>query len=271
MIRCYIGFLILALLFSACSGPAAAVLPTAALTVIPKPRTLTVFAAASLTNAFGEIGNRFALANPGVTVQLNFAGSQSLRTQIEQGAPADVFASANAKEMDALVKSKFVVSDTAKIFLNNRLVVVTPANNPAGVTTVADLANPGLKLVLAANEVPVGNYALQALEKLDTALGTGFNDKVIANVVSYENDVKQVVAKVQLGEADAGIVYTSDIVAAVDLKTIQIPAENNVLAKYPIAAIDKIEDPDLAQAFIAYVLSAEGQSVLAKWGFLPVK
>jgi molybdate transport system substrate-binding protein len=242
-------------------------------------QTLTVFAAASLTNAFSEIGRGFEAAHPGVTVKFNFGGSQTLRTQIEQGAQADVFASANTKEMDALVTGKFVAADTAKIFLTNQLVVIMPAKNPAGIAGLADLAKPGLKLVLAAKEVPVGNYALQVLDKLDAALGAGYKNNVLKNVVSYENDVKQVVAKIQLGEADAGIVYSSDTVAAPGLHKIVIPAENNVIARYPLAAISQTNpatgattgNSDLAQAFIAYVLSPDGQTILQKWGFLPVK
>jgi len=274
MKRCYMIFMVLALLITACAAPTTAAptatLPAAAPTAAA-PRTLTVFAAASLTNAFEEIGNSFEGNNPGVNVTFNFGGSQALRTQIEQGASADVFASANKKEMDALMKGNFVITETSKVILNNQLIVVMPANNSAGLTALADLAKPGLKIVLAAKEVPVGNYAVQVLDKLDTALGAGFKDKVIANVVSYENDVKQVIAKVQLGEADAGIVYTSDTVAAPDLKKIEIPAENNIIAKYPIAKLAQAADAELAQAFIDFVLSAEGQSILTKWGFLPVK
>jgi len=245
--------------------------PTSVPVVTAAPKILTVFAAASLTNAFAEIGKNFETNHPGVTVKFNFGGSQTLRTQIEQGAPADVFASANKKEMDALMGGKFVITDTSNVFLTNQLVVVMPHNNPAGLTELADLAKTGLKIVLAAKEVPVGNYALQVLDKLDAAQGVGFKDKVIANVVSYENDVKLVVAKVQLGEADAGIVYLSDTVAAPELKKIEIPTEINVVAKYPIAKLIQAADAELAQAFIEYVLSADGQSVLAKWGFLPVK
>jgi molybdate transport system substrate-binding protein len=273
-----------ALMLSACRSPAPTVappteaptvaptvVPTTAPTVTPEPKTLTVFAAASLTNAFEEIGKNFEADNPGVNVGFNFAGSQTLRTQIEQGAQADVFASANSKEMDALVSGNFVPADSAKIFLTNQLVVIMPANNPAGLTALADLAKPGLKVVLAAREVPVGNYALQVLDKLDAALGSGFKDKVLANVVSYENDVKQVVAKVQLDEADAGMVYSSDAVAAPELQKIDIPEENNVVAKYPLAALTQSRNPELAQAFITYVLSADGQAVLQKWGFIPFK
>ena len=262
-------FFLIAALLSGCGAPAARTTPA----VTPEPQTLTVFAAASLTNAFGEIGKGFEAAHPGVSLKFNFGGSQALRTQIEQGAQADIFASANTKEMQALVTGGFVAADSAKTFATNRLVVILPANNPAALANLADLGNPGLKLVLAAKEVPAGNYALQLLDQLDPTLGSGYKQRVLANVVSYENDVRQVVAKVQLGEADAGIVYQSDALAAPELKKIEIPAENNIIAKYPLTALKQpgAKNPELTQAFIAYVLSAEGQSVLQKWGFLPVK
>jgi molybdate transport system substrate-binding protein len=230
-------------------------------------QTLAVFAATSLTDAFTEIGNNFQTMNPGVTVTFNFAGSQALRTQIEEGAPADVFASASVKEMDTLVTGSFVTEGTSQVFLNNKLVVILPADNPAGIENLQDLANSGIKIVLAAEEVPVGNYARQSLDLMNGSFGADFKDKVLANVVSNEDNVKQVVAKIQLGEADAGIVYTSDAVAAPDLQTIEIPTELNVIAKYPIAPLVESTNADLAQAFITYVLSGEGQAILQKWGF----
>ena len=251
--------------------PATEAPATEAPTEAPEARTLTVFAAASLTDAFTEIGKNFEASNPGVTATFNFAGSQALRTQIEEGAPADVFASASGKEMDALLTGKFIADATSQIFLTNKLVVILPADNPAGLEKLEDLANPGIKLVLAAEEVPVGNYARQALDLMNGSFGIDFKDKVMANVVSNEDNVKQVVAKVQLGEADAGIVYTSDAVAAPDLKTVEIPTELNVTAKYPIAALADSTNADLAQAFVEYVLSPEGQNILQKWGFAPVK
>jgi molybdate transport system substrate-binding protein len=254
--------LLLAILLAGCA-PAATASPA------PEPRTLNVFAAASLTDAFTEIGKNFEAANPGVTVTFNFAGSQALRTQIEEGAPADVFASANKTEMDALVTDGFVTQGTTQVFLNNKLVVILPADNPAALTTLEDLAKPGIKIVLAAEEVPVGKYARQALDQIAGQFGTDFKDKVLANVVSNEDNVKQVVSKVQLGEADAGIVYTSDAVAAPDLKTVEIPAELNVIAQYPIATLKKSATANLGTAFIEYVISSEGQSVLQKWGFAP--
>ena len=174
--------------------------------------------------------------------------------------------------MDTLVTDNLVAADTSQIFLTNSLLVILPANNPANIQTLQDLARPGIKLVLAAEEVPAGKYARQVLANLDKdpAFASDFSTQVLANVVSNETDVKQVVAKVQLGEADAGIVYVSDAVAAPDLKTIEIPTADNVIAKYPIAVLNNAQQPDLAAEFIAYVLSADGQATLKKWGFVPV-
>jgi len=246
-----------ALLLAACASPGAAAIP----------KTLTVFAASSLLGAFTEIGKAFEAANPGLAVAFNFDGSQSLRTQLEQGAVADVFASANQKEMDALATQSLI--SNSQVFVANQLAVILPKANPANVQTLNDLARPGLSLVLAAEEVPVGKYTREALDKLDSAFGPGFKDQVLANVVSEENNVKQVVAKVQLGEADAGIVYGSDAVAAPDLQTIAIPAEFNITAQYFVASLTSAPNAVLAEAFIAYVLSPDGQATLKKWGFTP--
>jgi molybdate transport system substrate-binding protein len=280
-------FLLLAALLAGCSPAATArpaptalpptetalpptetpVLPTAT----PAARTLTVFAAASLTGSFGEIGKAFEAAHPGVTVLINFAGSQVLSTQITQGAAADVFASANHTEMDKLVSANLVAAGY-KDFVTNVLEVILPADNPADLQALQDLAMPGLKLVLEDKTVPAGAYSLTILDNLskDKAYGTVFKTKVLANVVSYETDVKQVVAKVQLGEADAGIVYVTDASAAPTLKTILIPANFNVIAKYPIAVLAKAPQSYLAAEFVAYVLSADGQATMKKWGFTPV-
>jgi molybdate transport system substrate-binding protein len=256
--RRFIGIMLLLSIFIAGCGSATA-----------ETTTLKVFAASSLTDAFTEIGNNFEAANSGVTVTFNFAGSQALRTQIEEGAPADVFASASGREMDTAVAGKFVTEEAPQIFLRNKLVVILPADNPAGLEKIEDLTNPGVKIVLAAEEVPVGNYARQSLDLMNGSFGADFKDKVLANVVSNEDNVKQVVSKVQLGEADAGIAYVSDIAASPELKTIEIPTDLNVIAKYPIASLTASENAALAQAFVEYVLSAEGQSVLQKWGFAP--
>src|SRR5664280_2311331 len=240
-----------------------AVPPTA--TNPPAPRTLTVFAAASLTGSFGDIGKAFEAANPGVTVTFNFAGTQALATQLTQAAKADVFASANHTYMDNMVTANLVAAGY-KDFVTNVLEVILPANNPANVQTLQDLAKPGLKLVLEDKSVPAGAYSLQILANLskDPTYDSDFSTKVLANVVSNETDVKEVVAKVQLGEADAGIVYVTDAIAAPTLKTIVIPTNFNVVAKFPIAVLTNAPQPDLAMAFVAYVLSPDGQAIMQK-------
>ena len=250
--------------------------PTEVPTSAPaEPVDLNVFAAASLTDAFGEIGKLFEADHPGVTAVFNFAGSQQLAQQINEGAPADVFASANKKQMDVVIEAGGIVSGTEQTFAKNRLVVIFPKDNPAGLADLQDLAKPDLKLVLAAKEVPVGQYSLDFLDKAvaDQTFAPTFKDDVLKNVVSYEDNVKAVLTKVALGEADAGIVYLSDISGADadKIDRIEIPDELNVIASYPIAPIKESENPDLAQAFIDLVLSQEGQDILAKYNFIPVK
>jgi molybdate transport system substrate-binding protein len=235
------------------------------------PGTLTVFAASSLTEAFSEIGAAFASANPGDKLSFSFANSRTLRAQIEAGAPADVFASASMQEMESLLSAGMVSPGSPRVFLTNQLVVILPATNPAGLQQLQDLSKPGLKIVLAAKDVPVGNYARQSLEKMNAAFQPGFSTLVLANVVSNEDNVKQAVAKVQLGEADAAIVYASDAVAASDLKRMEIPAALNVIAQYPIAPLSDSAQPTLARRFVEYVLSPAGQAILGKWGFGPAK
>lgn len=241
----------------------------------PEPVDLNVFAAASLTGAFGEIGKVFEADNPGVIAVLNLAGSQQLAQQINEGAPADVFASANKQQMNLVIEQGEIVSGTQQNFAKNRLVVVFPTDNPGSLKELKDLGNPDLKLVLAAQEVPVGQYSLDFLDKAvaDPAFDATFKDDVLKNVVSYEDNVKAVLTKVALGEADAGIVYTSDVTGEETEKVnlLDIPDELNVIAYYPIAPVKDSENPELAQAFINFVLSQDGQEILAKYGFIPVK
>ncbi len=234
---------------------------------------LTIFAAASLTDAFQEIGKKFEATAPGTRVAFNFAGSQQLAQQIVQGAPADVFASANTQQMNVVVQAGQVADNSPRIFARNRLVVIYPVDNPARLTTLPDLARPGVKIVLADKAVPVGQYAVDFLGKAsaDATFGSSYKDAVLKNVVSYEQNVKAVLSKVQLGEADAGIVYTTDVTpdAADKVGRIDIPDQYNTIAAYPIATIKGSEHADLAEKFIAYVLSASGQTILAKYGFIP--
>lgn len=273
--------LVIGLLAAACTS-AAAPAPTTSAPAAPSATSapaqapaadqkLTVFAASSLTDAFNEIGEQFKQQNPGATLEFNYAGSQQLRMQLGQGATADVFASANTKEMNGAIQAGLVVSGTQKTFVRNRLALIVPKDNPGGIKELKDLAKPGLKIVLAAASVPVGGYALTALDKMNADFGATFSQTVLSSVVSYEDNVKQVVAKVQLGEADAGIVYTSDVTPQVAAKLIKldIPDKYNVLATYPIAALKSAPQADLAAKFVAYVLSADGQAILQKWGFIP--
>ena len=221
----------------------------------PSPSEIKVFAAASLTAAFNELGPQYTAAE-GTKVTFNFAGSQALATQIQQGAPADVFASADIPNMD---KVKDLVG-TPQNFASNQLQIVVEKGNPKGVKGLDDLANPDLKVVLAAPDVPAGKYAQQALAKAG----------VTVKPVSQEDNVKAVVNKVALGEADAGIVYVTDVTAGGDkVEGVDIPEDLNVLATYPIATVKASRAQDKAQAFLDLVLSDQGQQVLKKYGFLP--
>jgi molybdate transport system substrate-binding protein len=233
---------------------------------------LTVFAAASLTDAFEEIATDLEGANEGLEITYNFAGSQALATQLREGAEADVFASANTAQMTAAAENGSIAGEPVT-FVRNRLAIVTPAGNPAGIDGPEDLGNPGLKLVLAQAEVPVGRYSREAvcLMGADAATyGDGFVDRVGANIVSEEEDVREVLTKVELGEADAGIVYVSDAnVAGDDVRLIDIPDAVNIVATYPIAPV-AAGDAALAEAFIAYILGPDGQATLGSFGFEPV-
>ena len=233
---------------------------------------LTVFAAASLTDAFTVLGRQFEAVHPGSHIIFNFGGSNSLAQQIGEAAPADVFASANQTQMQVAIDTGRIVSGTQQTFARNRLVVIFPTDNPGGVTALPDLAKPGLKLVLAAAEVPVGQYSLDFLDQAaqDAAFAPTFKDDVLANVVSYEANVRAVLTKVALGEADAGIVYSSDVVGdgADHVSRLNIPDALNTIAGYPIAVLADSAQPALAQAFIDLVLSAAGQAVLAEHGFI---
>ncbi|HEY2437202.1 MAG TPA: molybdate ABC transporter substrate-binding protein, partial [Solirubrobacteraceae bacterium] len=213
--------------------------------------------AASLTDAFKALGASFQQAHPAVTVRFNFAGTPTLVTQIEQGAPADVFASADTTNMDKL-KTDGYTSGTPQVFAHNKLEIVVAPGNPKGITALADLAKPGVIYISAGPTVPGGKYAAQALQKAG----------VTVTPKSLETDVKSVVSKVELGEADAGIVYTTDVKAAGSKVTgVPIPDQYNVVATYPITTVKGTKDGAAAGAFVAYVLSAGGQATLGSYGF----
>jgi molybdate transport system substrate-binding protein len=232
---------------------------------------ITVFAAASLTEAFTELAGQFESSHPGTRVVLNFAGSQQLAQQLAQGAPADVFASADLAQMEAVVEAGRVRDTGLEPFAHNRLVVIFPAENPGNLQDLTGLARPGLKLVLADAAVPVGRYSLEFLANAaqDPDFDLDYLDAVKRNIVSYEENVRSVLSKVRLGEADAGIVYTSDLVgeSSAEIRRIEIPDSLNVIATYFLAPISDSESPERAGDFVQLVLSPAGRSVLTGFGF----
>jgi molybdate transport system substrate-binding protein len=217
---------------------------------------LTVFAAASLTDAFDEVGAAFEEANPDVSIEFNYGASSALREQILAGAPADVFASANTSNMDQVVEAG--AATDPQDFVTNQLQIVVPAENPGGVTGLDDFANADLLIGLCAEEVPCGEFGREALG----------NAQVTPSVDTNEPDVRALLTKVEAGELDAGIVYVTDVLAAGGaVEGIDIPADENVTATYPIAALSEAGNAELAAAFVEFVLSGDGQEILESFGF----
>ncbi len=238
------------------TSPAASASPSAAPTAPAVTGPINVLAAASLTAAFKDEATAFQSANPGSTVNLTFAGSSTLATQIQNGAPGDVFASADIANMD---KVAGYVRGGSKIFARNRLEIVVRAGNPKSIRGLTDLAKSGTLVVLCAPAVPCGKYAAQALTKAGVSV----------TPVSQELDVKAVVAKVAAGEADAGIVYVTDVRAGGSaVAGVAIPDTQNVLAAYPVAVLSGAANPAAAQAFVDFLRSPGGQAVLANYSFL---
>ena len=218
--------------------------------------TVTVFAAASLTESFDTLGRQFEAAHPGVTVRFNFAASSALAESIEQGAPADVFASAGTQNMDPVVQAGDASAPTT--FVKNVMEIAVPLDNPAGVTAVADLGKPGLKLAVCQQQVPCGGTAQKVFDTAD----------VTVEPATLAPDVKAVLTAVQLGEVDAGVVYKTDVRAAgTKVRGIEIPADQNASTSYPIATLSKAPNAAAATAFVDYVLSPDGAKVLAEAGF----
>jgi molybdate transport system substrate-binding protein len=245
-----------AMLLVACGGsPATASTPTPSQDTITGP--INVFAAASLTAAFKDEGTAFQVKHANASVVFNFAGSAFLVTAINNGAPADVFASADLPNMQKVVAPGNTISQPAN-FASNKLQIVVSVGNPKGIKGLPDLANPGTVVILCAPAVPCGNYANQALAKAGV--------KVTPR--SQEQDVNAVISKVSQGEADAGIVYVTDVKAAGQkVQGVEIPDDQNVIAAYPIATVKGGSNPKGGQAFIDFLLSAPGQAVLANYGF----
>ena len=244
---------------AACSSSTSSAPPASAAASAKPTGTLVVFAATSLTDAFNKIADQFQAANPGVTVKFNYNGSSSLATQITQGAPADVFASASPKNMQTVTEAN-LESTTPKTFAANQGEIMVEAGNPSHIASVSSLANPSLKVVTCAPSVPCGALATEIFK----------NAGVTVNPVSQEQNVGGVVTKVSLGEADAGIVYVTDVLANGTKTTgVPIPANQNATTDYPIAEIKGAPNATAAAAFISYVLGPDGQQVLKSFGFLP--
>ncbi|MDH4112057.1 MAG: molybdate ABC transporter substrate-binding protein [Actinomycetota bacterium] len=253
--RVFLAMVVVLPLLAACGGTSATTDETS---------ELTVFAASSLTDVFTErIGPAFEAEHDGVRVVFNLGASDSLAAQIRSEGTADVFASASGTWMDAVADDPGITGRAD--FAQNRLVIVTPPGNPAGIAAIEDLSEPGVQLVLAAEGVPVGDYAREALANAGTLDGT------LANVVSNEEDNASVLAKIAAGEADAGIVYESDVSAAAgsDVNAVEIGDDVNVIATYPIAVVSGAPSTELAAVFVAYVTGPDGQAALASYGFDP--
>jgi molybdate transport system substrate-binding protein len=232
--------------------------------------TLTILAASSLTYGFGELARTFERQNEGVEVKQSFGASSDMLAQIQQGAPADVFASAAQEEMNAAVEDGLVAGKPEN-FVKNREIIMVPKDNPAGVEEFRDVADPGVKLVLAQEDVPAADYAIEILGKANSRYGASFKKDVLSNVVSRESDVRASVNRVTVGDADATFGYESDYTPDIEgrVKVVEIPPELNIIATYPIAALKNAKDPELAKKWLELVTSKEGQSVLEKWNFEP--
>jgi molybdate transport system substrate-binding protein len=232
-----------------------------------KPRTITVFAAASLADAFNELAETFTTQHQGAQVIFNYGGSSQLAAQLNGGIVADVFASANLVQMQNLIDGGRIEASAVETFASNRLTIIVPADNPAGIHALEELGRPGVRLILALEGVPVRQYTDEIVATFLPDFQAGF----YGNLVSAEENVRRVAAKVALGEADAGIVYASDVTPdiAARVQQIAIPDGQNALATYPIAVLADAPDPELAQRFVDFVFSSEGQRILARWGFGP--
>lgn len=234
---------------------------------------LMVFAAASLTGVVGDLDPVFEAAHPGVNLTPNFDSSATLETQIKEGASADLFLPASTKNMDNLVKEDLIDNETITKYATNKLAIIVPKDNPAGITGLADLAKPGVKIVSETAEVPVRKYTEQMLNKTanDTELGEAFVKAFKENIVSEETNVAGATTKVALGEADAGITYYSDVTKdlADKITIIEIPEKYNVDATYEAGILTESKEKEMAQEFIDLLKSDEGQSALKDYKFSP--
>ncbi len=253
--------LLIGLVLTACSKAASSIPPA-------DSTKLTVLAAASLTKVFPQIGAQFTKDHPGVAFSFSFGGTDQLAAQIQQGAPADVFAGASTNYGDQLARASLI--KPYKVFCTNQLVLITPSSNPAGITSLQDLATQPVRLVIGSETVPVGSYTRKVLTDLGQVYGSGYPDEVLAHVVSNEVSVTSIVTKVESGEADAGFVYLSDSLAAgPQAKAITPPADAQAVAKYPIAVVSGSKSSTIAEQFVDFVLSPPAQQLLRQAGFGP--
>lgn len=263
---------VIALFLTACGNLATTGGNTTATPAASSPVTLSVFAAASLTKSFNALANKYHQLHPNVSIRFDYDSSSVLEQQLASGAPADIFASADTANMQKASQDRLV--NSSQVFARNRLVVILPVSNPAHIVTLQDLARPGVKVDLAAASVPVGKYARQVLDNLGKSpdYGSVYEAAVLKNVVSEEENDQAIVQKVQLGEADAGIVYVSDMNPAtvLQLTELSIPDGFNVIASYPIAVVKTSTQRSEAGAFIQYILSPDGQAILKEYNFIPI-
>jgi molybdate transport system substrate-binding protein len=270
---------VLAVLLAACSGAAATTTPApsappSAAGATPAPSTagsdLTIYAAASLSGALAKAKTAYEAANPGTTLTISTDSSSALETKIEQGAPADVFLSADTKNPQTLIDKGFA-SGKPTIFAGNKLTIVVPSDNPAKIVTPADIVKSGVKIVAAGDAVPITKYATQLVANLAKQPGypADFVTAYGANVVSREDNVKALIAKIELGEGDAGIVYVTDAKASTKVATIDVPDAANVPATYGGVVVKASTHADAAAAFLAWFAGPDGQAILATFGFLP--
>lgn len=253
--------LALGLVLAACSGASASSVP---------PSALTIFAAASLRNVLAEVERAYEAANPGAELTISTDSSAALETQIEQGAPADVFLSADTTNPQKLVDAGLAAGDVIP-FAGNKLTLIVPTDNPAGIQSPADLAKDGVRVIAAGDEVPITAYTTQLVERLATESrdAAAFEAAFAANVASKEDNVGQVVAKIELGEGDAAIVYVTDAAASDDVTPIEIPDALNVPAMYAGVVVGASPNREAAARFLEWLTGPDGQTVLSSFGFGP--
>ena len=264
----FLAFLLIGMLSLSACRPVAPVAPAPQSAA---PAQLTVFVPGTLVEISKLFVAGFEAQHPDVKVNVEVGHTPTQRAQIEQGATPDVLIAAGRADIDALAQQNLVTADQIKGLARNQLVVIVPPDNQANIASPADLANPGVRLLVAAEELPVGMATQKLLDNLSKQGAPDFKDKALANVVSKEMGVNPIVSKISLGEADAGIVFVSDATSASNVKAVAVPDDANVVVTFVTAPLDGAPNPELAKTFVDYLLSDEAQSMLQAKGFLPAK